>query len=151
MKQVLILSLSGICMMPAIFQNADVKNPAATITCSSNKENKNEARTLNLSDPRPGFKRISSVVFKNQQFCRAEMPADFQFDAHFSVISVNVYFSGAHFTDVVKASLTGASLKPLEDLMKRCGPGTYVVFDDVKVVGPDKEVRTIPGVNYELY
>jgi len=151
MKQVLILSLSGIFMMPVIQQTTDIKKPTTTISYSANKENKTGAAVINLSDPRPGFKRISSVVFKNQQFCRAEMPADFNFEAHFSVIGANVYFSGAHFTDVVKASITSASLKPLEDLMKRCGPGTYVVFDDVKVVGPDKEVRTIPGVNYELY
>ncbi|MFT3912382.1 MAG: hypothetical protein QM737_23345 [Ferruginibacter sp.] len=151
MKQVLILSLSGICMMPAIYQTAETKDPETKISCSATKENKNKATVINLSDPRPGFKRISSVVFKNQQFCRAEMPDDFQFDARFAVISANVYFSGANFTDVVKRSITSASLKPLEDLMKRCGPGTYVVFDDVKVVGPDKEVRTIPGVNYELY
>ena len=40
--------------------------------------------------------RVQSVVFKNQQFCRADLE-NFDFDARFNVVSATVYFSGANF------------------------------------------------------
>jgi hypothetical protein len=34
--------------------------------------------------------------------------------------------------------------------MEKCVPGTSVIFDEVKVVGPDNAIRTIPGVSLVL-
>ena len=95
--------------------------------------------------------RMRSVVFKNQEFCRAEMPKDFEFDVTFKVVSATVYFFGANFTGVEKGTISSNSLKPIKHLMDRCIPGTRVIFDEVKVIGPDKKVRAIAGMNLLLY
>ena len=87
---------------------------------------------------------LSAVVFKNQEYCRAEVP-DFDFDAHFIILSATVYFSGANFDRVEKGTIKNASLRPLNNLMKRCIPGSIVTFDNVTVKGPDNEIRSIAG------
>ncbi|HNL66234.1 MAG TPA: hypothetical protein PKL81_14160 [Ferruginibacter sp.] len=111
---------------------------------------KNKTLVLNFQEKdEPG--RMRSVVFKNQEFCRAEMPKDFEFDVTFKVVSATVYFFGANFTGVEKGTISSNSLKPIKHLMDRCMPGTRVIFDEVRVIGPDKKVRSIAGMNLLLY
>ncbi|MDB5198131.1 MAG: gliding motility protein GldM, partial [Chitinophagaceae bacterium] len=94
--------------------------------------------------------RIQSVVFKNQQFCRADLE-NFDFDARFSVISATVYFSGANFPNVTPAAIHGGNLNDLAAQMAKCIPGTSVTFDNVKVKGPDGSERVIQGPGFILY
>jgi len=93
--------------------------------------------------------RIQSVMFKNQQYCRADLEA-FDFDARFSVVSATVYFSGANFPSVQTATINGNNLGGLSQLSK-CIPGTSVTFDNVKVQGPDGVVRNIQGPGFILF
>ncbi|MEO7265154.1 MAG: gliding motility protein GldM [Ferruginibacter sp.] len=105
--------------------------------------------------PDPVFKvgsgkvRMPSVEFKNQQFCRADLEA-FDFDLKFNVVSAVVYFSGANFPSVAQTTLSGNNLGPLDAYMKRCGPGSVVTFDQIKVSGPDG-TRSIDGKSIALY
>jgi len=94
--------------------------------------------------------RMQSVVFKNQQFCRADLE-NFDFDARFNVVSATVYFSGANFPSVQPATITGGSLAGLSTQLAKCIPGTSITFDNVKVEGPDGVVRSIPGPGFILY
>jgi len=94
--------------------------------------------------------RVQSVVFKNQQFCRADLE-NFDFDARFAVISATVYFSGANFPSVAQATIKGGSLAEIADKLAKCIPGTSVTFDNVRVQGPDGTIRTIPGPGFILY
>ncbi len=94
--------------------------------------------------------RMQSVIFKNQQFCRADLEG-FDFDARFSVISATVYFSGANFSSVQTATISGGSLGGLSSQLAKCIPGTSITFDNVKVQGPDGTVRTIPGPGFILF
>jgi len=94
--------------------------------------------------------RMPAVAFKSQEYCRAELK-DFDFDAHFDVAGATVYFLGANFKTTEKGFITSNSLKPVKSLMDRCVPGSVIIFDDVKVIGPDKEKRTIPGITIVLY
>ena len=96
----------------------------------------------------PGGTRMQSVVFKGQQFVRAELE-NFDFDVRYSVVSATVYFSGAGFPNVVPASITGNNLSSLSAQIARCQPGTSVTFDNVKVSGPDG-TRSIQGVGIIL-
>ena len=107
--------------------------------------------------PDPVFKvgpsaggRMQSVVFKNQQFCRAELE-NFDFAAGFSVISATVYFAGANFSNVQTATISGGSLAPISAQLAKCIPGTSITFDNVKVQGPDGTVRVIQGPGFILY
>ncbi len=94
--------------------------------------------------------RVQSVVFKNQQFARADLE-NFDFDARFSVVSATVYFSGANFPSVQSATISGGNLSALSGQLQKCIPGTSVTFDNVKVQGPDGVVRSIPGPGFILY
>ena len=105
--------------------------------------------------PSPVFKvgsgrpRVPAVEFKNQSFARAELE-NFDFDLKFSVVSATVYFSGAGFPNVATAPLNSGNLGSLSSFMARCGPGSIVTFDNVKVSGPDG-TRTIDGRSIALY
>ncbi|RYE27864.1 MAG: hypothetical protein EOP48_34150 [Sphingobacteriales bacterium] len=97
-----------------------------------------------------GSGRMSSIVFKMQDYCRAELK-DFEFDARFEVLGATVYFTGENFPTMKRGFIKSSSLKPIKDLMKQCQPGSFVTFDEIKVKGPDNLVRTLPGVSYFLY
>ena len=94
--------------------------------------------------------RIQSVVFKNQNFARADLKG-FDFDAHFNIVSATVYFSGANFGNVQSGQILGGSMDGLKAQLQKCIPGTSVTFDNVKVQGPDGIVRSIPGPGFILY
>jgi len=105
--------------------------------------------------PDPVFKvgdgkiRMASIAFKSQTSCRAELE-NFDFDLRYSVVSATVYFSGANFPNVVTASINGNSLGGLSAFISRCGPGSVISFDNIKVSGPDG-VRSIEGKSIALY
>ena len=101
-------------------------------------------------EPKQGTGKLRSVVFKNQEFCRVELK-DFEFDVKFTVVSATVYFTGANFKTIERGFINSNSLKPIKSLMDRCQPGSIVVFDDIKVKGPDNDIRIIDGVTYQLY
>jgi len=105
--------------------------------------------------PDPIFKvgsgkiRMTSVEFKNQQFCRAELE-NFDFDLKFNVVSATVYFSGANFQNVATRNISSNSLAGLQAEMQKCGPGSVISFDNIKVSGPDG-TRSIEGKSIALY
>lgn len=96
------------------------------------------------------YNRIKAVEFKAQEYCRAELK-DFEFDAKFKVVSATVYFTGANFPSMQTGYITSNSLKPIEQLKSRCTTGSIVIFDNIKVKGPDEQVRMIEPVSYMLY
>ena len=149
MKLLLLPLLSGICILPVNSQFAHVEKPIVSTNILLNNGDENPNFEITFQDE-PGYGRMRSIVFKSQKYCRADLD-DFEFEARFSVLSATVYFSGANFKTVEKGFITSSSLKPIKGLMDRCIPGSIVTFDDVKVKGPDNLVRTIPGINLQLY
>ena len=144
MKLLLVLSSTIVSLLPSLNENRlEVNHSDKLIT--------NNSMPL-LLQPDPGLSegKISSAVFKSQDYCRAELK-DFEFDAQFSILSATVYFTGANFKNVETGSINSSSLKPIKNLMSRCQPGTIVIFDNIKVKGPDNIIRTIGGVTYRLF
>lgn len=94
--------------------------------------------------------RVQSVVFKNQRFARAALK-DFIYDYTYNIVGATVYFAGAGFNNVATATITNGNLSSLDALLQRCGPGTTVNFDNVRVQGPGGPVKTIPGAGFVLY
>ncbi len=94
--------------------------------------------------------RVQSVVFKNQNFARAELKG-FDFEYHYSLVSATVYFSGANFPSTQSATISGASLAGIQSQLAKCIPGTSVTFDNVRVQGPGGPVISIPGPGFILY
>jgi len=127
---------------------------AASITVSAEgKSSKFDFRIKRIPDPvfkvGDGKIRMPSVSFKAQDFCRAELE-NFDFDTKYTVTSATVYFSGANFSNVQTAAINSNSLGSIKALMARCGPGSVISFDNVKVTGPDG-ARTIDGKSIALY
>jgi len=126
----------------------------ASITVTADgKSSKFDFRVKVVPDPvfkvASGKPRMPSVEFKNQQFCRAELEK-FDFDTRFSIVSATVYFSGAGFPSVATSSINGNNLAPIASFLTRCGPGSVVTFDNIKVTGPGGQ-RTIEGRSFALY
>ena len=149
MKLVILSSLLVIGILPVSIQMSDVANHLKTPTnVSFADDSKDEVNFF--CEPSQESEKMMAIVFKAQEYCRAELP-DFEFDAKFSVIGATVYFSGTNFKGVETGTLTSNSFKPIRSLISRCGPGSIVSFDNVKVVGPDQLVRTIEGRTYLLH
>jgi hypothetical protein len=147
MKIFMLLPLLSMGMLPA---------NKSSVTVEKNSAPQNYLSLVSNNNQQPGTPtetgdcRMPAIVFKSQEYCRAELK-DFEFDAHFTVTGATVYFSGTNFKNPEKAFIVSNSLKPIKPLMDRCAPGSVITFDDVKVVGPDKEKRTIPGITIVLY
>ena len=127
--------------------------PASITVTADNKSSKYDFRIKRIPDPifkvGDGKVRMPSVSFKSQQYCRAELE-NFDFDTKYSIVSSTVYFSGANFPNVATAQISGNSLAAIANFIQRCGPGSVVTFDNVKVSGPDG-VRVIEGKSIALY
>lgn len=94
--------------------------------------------------------KLSVKAFQAQEYCRVEVP-DFEWEVHFRVVSAEIYFTGPGFRGVEKGTLSSNSLKTIKPYMDRCQPGSIVIFDNVKVVGPDNFLRPIAGLTLRLY
>lgn len=149
MKYTLPLLFSGIFILQADTDLVSAETPIVPVTHSTVEKKCSRPAVVTFQN-QPGTGRMSAITFKSQDYCRAELE-NFDFDAHFSIVSATVYFTGANFKGVEKGIITSNKLKPIESLKARCIPGSIVVFDDVKVKGPDDMLRTIPGVTYMLY
>ena len=127
--------------------------PASITVTADGKSSKFDFRVKRIPDPvfkvGDGKVRMPSVTFKSQQYCRADLE-NFDFDLKFTIVSATVYFSGAGFPNVAQSSIAGNSLAPLSAFISRCGPGSVVTFDNIKVQGPDG-VRSIDGKSIALY
>jgi len=143
MKQLFLLPVLCIGVMSAAYPDASACSPAL-ISLSG------KTHTPKTFQLETGNTRMRAAVFKAQDYCRAELK-NFEFDARFDIVSAEVYFTGANFKNVEKASISSSSLQPIKEQMSRCVPGSVIIFDNVKVIGPDKTVRTIAGASIILY
>jgi gliding motility-associated protein GldM len=126
----------------------------ATITVNADKKATTfEFRCKKIPDPifkvASGKARMPSVEFKSQSFCRADLE-NFDFDLKFNVVSATVYFSGANFPNPAVGQLQGNNFSSLNQYVQRCGPGSSITFDNIKVQGPDG-VRSIDAKSITLY
>lgn len=112
-----------------------------------------EYRVKRLPDPvfkiGSGKSKMPNVEIQSQSFCRAELDY-FDFDVEFNVKSATVYFSGENFPNPLMANLIGNDLSPLKSYIQKCGPGSTVTFDNIKVQGPDG-IRTIDSKSFTFY
>ncbi|MBK8521063.1 MAG: GldM family protein [Ferruginibacter sp.] len=147
MKHVLLFSMLSMGILPV---NSQLGNEISSFT---EPEYLSIGGTSESTGTQPGKgneqEQMPAVIFRSQDVCRAELK-DFEFDIQYHVVSATIYFSGTNFRNVETGYITSNSLKSIRSLMARCAPGTMVVFDRVKVIGPDKEVRTIQGTSYLL-
>ncbi len=147
MKQVLFFSFLSLGILPVNSQLNNIQRNFIETDYLSIGSN-TESYKAGLQ-PGNEHEQMLAVTFRSQDVCRAELK-DFVFDIQYDIVSATVYFSGTNFRGVESGNISSSSLKPIRSLMARCAPGSMVVFDKVKVIGPDKEVRTIQGTSYML-
>ena len=148
MKQVLLFSLLSIGTLTANNRFSFVEN--GNILTNEFHFAGDEPMVLNIGSQDEGYEKMLANVFRAQDFCRAELK-DFEWDVHFRIVSATIYFSGTNFKGVETGVINSSSLKPIRKLMDRCAPGTMVVFDNVKVKGPDEVIRSVPGPSFRLH
>ena len=149
MKHLLFLPLLSIFILQGNTASDLINKNITTTKQLSFVDNRNEATALSLQ-PEPGNEKRLAADFRKQEYVYAELK-DFEWDVHYSIVSATVYFSGENFRGVESVVINGPSLKPLNNLKARCVPGSIVIFDNVKVKGPDELVRTIAGLTIRLY
>ena len=149
MKYIIFSALFGCPLLAANDQLANADQQAMIGQTFHTTSAFNDPVTLNFQDI-PGSTRMRSIAFKSQKYCRVELK-DFEYDVRFRLLGATVYFSGANFPQVQKGYLKSVDLKPIANLMERCGPGSIVTFDDIKVIGPDNYERYIAGLTLMLY
>ncbi|MFZ1451535.1 MAG: GldM family protein, partial [Ferruginibacter sp.] len=121
---------------------------AASITVTADgKPSKFDFRIKRIPDPiikvgPSSGGRMQAVIFRSQQFVRADLE-NFDFEAKFSVTGGTIYFSNPGDRSVKQVSLTSGSLGAADAYMKTLVPGSTVIFDNIRVVGPDGQPRTI--------
>ncbi|MBP6686558.1 MAG: gliding motility protein GldM [Lacibacter sp.] len=116
-----------------------------------------EFRVKTVPDPTPMVGaskggRIQANVFKAQRGIRAELE-NFVFEGvSFTVTGYTFYATGAGFPDAgVRPGIRSNTFDAVQDLMNRCKPGTTVVLDEIKAVGPGGNTRTLPTMAFNLY
>jgi gliding motility-associated protein GldM len=89
-----------------------------------------------------GGGRMQAVAFRSQTFVRADLE-NFDFEAKFTVTGATVYFNIPGDRNVKQVSLSNGNLAPAAQYMSLLVPGSTVTFDNITVVGPDGQKRTI--------
>jgi len=86
--------------------------------------------------------RMQAAAFRAQQFVSAVLE-NFDFEAHFSVTGATIYFNNPGDRNVKQVTLNSGSLAGAQAYMSQLVPGSTVIFDNIRVVGPDGQTRTI--------
>jgi hypothetical protein len=149
MKYIIFCALFGFPMFATNNRFANADQQAVVGKTFQTGDSFNDPATINFQES-PGSTRMRSIAFKSRKYCRVVLK-DFEYDVRFRLLGATVYFSGANFPQVQKGYLTSVDLKPIANLMERCGPGSIVTFDDIKVIGPDNYERYIAGLTLTLY
>lgn len=89
-----------------------------------------------------GGGKMQAAAFRAQQFVSAVLE-NFDFEAHYSVTGATIYFNNPGDRNVKSITLTSGSLEPARQYMSTLQPGSSVIFDNIRVVGPDGQPRTI--------
>lgn len=120
----------------------------ASITVTADgKSNTFQFRVKRIPDPvikvgPSGGGRMQAAVFRAQPAVRAELE-NFDFEARYNVTGADIYFNIPGDRNVNKVSIGSGSLAPASAIMSKIVPGTTVTFDNIRVVGPDGQPRTI--------
>jgi hypothetical protein len=125
---------------------------------AGNKKEVFSIKVKSIPDPTPlvgnsSGGRMASNVFKAQEGIRAELN-NFIFEGiKYEIISYTFFATGAGFQEApgIRAGIRGNRFENVQDLMSRCRPGTTVVLDEIKAMGPDGTTRKLPTIAFNLY
>jgi gliding motility-associated protein GldM len=96
--------------------------------------------------------RVPANIIKAQQGIRAELE-NFIFEGvQFNVVGFTVYAVGAGFNVPGISPNPGAYFNAeSKAILEKCRPGTTLVLDEIKAVGPGGDTRKLPPMVFNLY
>jgi len=121
---------------------------SASITVTADgKSSKFDFRVKRIPDPiikvgQSSGGRMQAAAFRLQQYVSAVLE-NFDFEAHYSVTGATIYFNNPGDRNVKQITITSGSLAQAKAYMDQLVPGSTVIFDNIRVVGPDGQPRTI--------
>lgn len=93
--------------------------------------------------------KVPAAQFKVQ---RGVIPVleDFVFDIKFVVVSFEMTYSAKRQDLITKKASSGAFTGEMIELLNRAKPGDVFYLDEVRVKGPDGQIRKLPSIAYTL-
>ncbi len=89
---------------------------------------------------------VEASSFKARPGVRAILE-NFFYETQFKVLSFDISFSGEGFDDIIYHNNNGAAWDDqCKGYISRCRPGTEVVIENVRVLGPDGRTRKLHNV-----
>jgi hypothetical protein len=76
---------------------------------------------------------------------------DFDFEARFNVISYDFYLTSGGELLPARGNAGPMYSPAVTNLIDRAKPNDMMVFDNVKVRGPDGKTRKIPGMSFQIF
>lgn len=127
--------------------NVTTVGEAGITVTADGKSSKFGFRVKRIPDPiikvgPSGGGRLQAVIFRSQQFVRADLE-NFDFEAKFQVTGATIYFNNPGDRNVKSVTLTSGNMSAANEYLKQLVPGSTVTFDNIRVVGPDGQQRTI--------
>ncbi len=93
--------------------------------------------------------KVPAAQFKVQ---RGVVPVleDFVFDIKFVVVSFEITYAAKRQDLITKKATSGAFTAEMIELLNRAKPGDVFYLDEVRVKGPDGQIRKLPSIAYTL-
>jgi gliding motility-associated protein GldM len=93
--------------------------------------------------------KVPAAQFKVQRGVIADL-ADFVFDVKFQVVSFELTYAAKRQDLITKKATSGAFTSEMLELLNRSQPGDVFYLDEVRVKGPDGQIRKLPSIAYTL-
>ncbi len=93
--------------------------------------------------------KVPAAQFKVQRGVIADL-ADFVFDIKFVVVSFELTYAAKRQDLITKKATSGAFTSEMLELLNRSKPGDVFYLDEVRVKGPDGQIRKLPSIAYTL-
>jgi gliding motility-associated protein GldM len=93
--------------------------------------------------------KVATATFKVQRGVIADL-ADFVFDVRFAVVSFELTYAAKRQDLIIEKATSGAFTSKMLELMSRAKPGDTFYLDEVRVKGPDNQIRKLPSASYSL-
>jgi hypothetical protein len=72
---------------------------------------------------------------------------NFFYETQFQVLSYDISFSGEGFDDIAFHSNVGAAFdETCKTYISRCKPGTEIIIENIRVIGPDNRKRKLKDI-----
>jgi gliding motility-associated protein GldM len=135
--------------------NQETDDCVISVTTPDGKVTPVRFRVRSIPDPTPMIGQyesgdIPANYFRSQAGVRA-LVKNFFYETQFNVTGFRITGDGEGFPDGIEEKLnTGAAWKEGQSIINKCRPGSYIVIDNIRAVGPDGRSRKLSPLVFNL-